>query len=156
MLLLAPGRLGTSWDSFTETWENFALSQCAHEESLRILEGLPDDIRQNPFEGFLPEAVCRCTISAAELIALDESWRLTFFLLVAAFPTGSPLLANRTMNVVLVRAGFAHGFKAPVGGGGSHQVGMLLMKVAKGRVGRLAAKRGAMELHKGSRHIESP
>jgi len=60
------------------------------------------------------------------------------------------------MDVVVVWASLAHGFETPVGGGGSHQVGMLLMKVAKGGVGRLAAKRGAMELNKGSRHIESP
>jgi hypothetical protein len=60
------------------------------------------------------------------------------------------------MNVVLVWAGLAHGFEAPVGSGRAHQIGVLLMKVAKGGVGRLAAKRGAMELNKGSRHIESP
>ena len=60
------------------------------------------------------------------------------------------------MDVVLVWAGFAHGFETPVSGRGAHQVGMLFMKFAKGGVGRLAAKRGAMELNKGSRHIESP
>jgi len=60
------------------------------------------------------------------------------------------------MDVMIVWTGFAHGFEAPVSGRGAHQVGMLLMKVAKGGVGRLAAKGGAMELHKGSRHIESP
>jgi hypothetical protein len=76
--------------------------------------------------------------------------------MVAAFPAGSPFLTNRTMNVVFVRAGFAHGFEAPVSGRGTHQIGVLLMKVAKGGVGGLAAKGGAMELHKGSRHIESP
>jgi hypothetical protein len=60
------------------------------------------------------------------------------------------------MDVVVVWTGLAHGFEAPVGGSGSHQVGMLFMKVAKGGVGRLAAKGRAMELHKSSRHIESP
>jgi hypothetical protein len=60
------------------------------------------------------------------------------------------------MDVVVVWASLAHGLETPVGGGGTHQIGMLLMKVAKGGVGRLATKRGAMELNKGSRHIESP
>jgi len=60
------------------------------------------------------------------------------------------------MDVVVVGAGFAHGFETPVSGGGTHQVGMFLMKVAKGGVGRLAAKRRAMQLHKSGRHIESP
>jgi len=48
------------------------------------------------------------------------------------------------MDVVVVGAGFAHGFETPVSGGGTHQVGMFLMKVDKGGVGRLAAKRRAM------------
>jgi hypothetical protein len=60
------------------------------------------------------------------------------------------------MNVVVVWARLAHGFEAPIGGRGSHQIGVLLMKVAKGGVGRLAAKGRAMELHKSGRHIESP
>jgi len=60
------------------------------------------------------------------------------------------------MNVVVVWAGLAHGFEAPIGCGGTHQFGVLLMKLAKGGVGRFAAKRGAMELNKGSRHIGSP
>jgi hypothetical protein len=60
------------------------------------------------------------------------------------------------MDVVVVWACLAHGFEAPVSGGGAHQVGMLLVEVAKGGVGRLAAKGRAMKLHKGSRHIESP
>jgi hypothetical protein len=60
------------------------------------------------------------------------------------------------MNVVVVWACFAHRLEAPVGGGGAHQIGMFLTRVAKGSVGRFAAKGRAMELHKGSRHIESP
>jgi hypothetical protein len=60
--------------------------------------------------------------------------------MVAAFPAGSPFLANRTMDVVVVGACLAHGFEAPVRGGGSHQIGVLLMKLAKGGVSRLAAK----------------
>ena len=60
------------------------------------------------------------------------------------------------MDIVFVWAGLTHGLEAPVGSGGPHQVGMLLMKVAKSGVRRLAAKRGATELHKRSRHIESP
>jgi hypothetical protein len=94
--------------------------------------------------------------AAASLITFDENRRLTLLSLVAAFPTRSPLLANRTMDVVVVGAGLAHGFQAPVSRRGAHQISMFLMKVAKGGVGRLAAKGGAMELHKGSRHIESP
>jgi len=82
--------------------------------------------------------------------------RLALLSLVTALPTGSPLLTNRTMNVVVVGAGLAHRLEAPVRCGGAHQVGMLLMKVAKGGIGRFAAKGRAMELHKGSRHIESP
>jgi hypothetical protein len=81
---------------------------------------------------------------------------LTLLSLVAAFPAGAALLANRTMNVVVVGTGLAHSLEAPVGGGRAHQLSMFLMKVAKGSIGRLAAKGSAMELHKGSRHIESP
>src|SRR5258706_16140599 len=66
--------------------------------------------------------------------------RLALLSLVTALPTGSPLLANRTMDVVVVRAGLAHRLEAPVSGRCAHQVGMLLMKVAKGGIGRLAAK----------------
>jgi hypothetical protein len=60
------------------------------------------------------------------------------------------------MDVVVIGAGLAHGFEAPVCGRGAHQISMFVMKVAKSSVGRLAAKRRATELHKGSRHIESP
>ena len=60
------------------------------------------------------------------------------------------------MDIVFVWAGLTHGLEAPVSSCGPHQVSMLLMKVAKGGVGRLAAKGGTMKLHKGSRHIESP
>jgi hypothetical protein len=90
------------------------------------------------------------------LTGKNKSCQLTLLCLLAAFPTGSPFLANRTMNVVIIRAGLAHGLEAPVRSRGAHQVSMFLMKVAKGGIGRLAAKRGAMELNKGSRHIESP
>jgi hypothetical protein len=44
------------------------------------------------------------------------------------------------MDVVVVWAGLAHGFEAPVSGRSAHQIGMLLMKIAKGSIGRLAAK----------------
>ena len=60
------------------------------------------------------------------------------------------------MNVVIVGPRLAHGLEAPIGGGRAHQVSMFLMKVAEGSIGRLAAKGSAMELHKGSRHLESP
>jgi hypothetical protein len=60
------------------------------------------------------------------------------------------------MDIVIVRTCLAHGFEAPVSCRGAHQIGMFLMKVAEGSIGRLAAEGSAMELHKGSRHIESP
>jgi hypothetical protein len=44
------------------------------------------------------------------------------------------------MDVMVVGACLAHGFETPVRGGGSHQIGVLLVKLAKGGVGRLAAK----------------
>jgi hypothetical protein len=60
------------------------------------------------------------------------------------------------MDIVVVGTRFAHRLETPIGGGRAHQLSMFLMKVAKGSIGRLAAKGSAMELHKGSRHIESP
>jgi hypothetical protein len=81
---------------------------------------------------------------------------LTLPFLLAAFPAGSPLLANGTVDVVVIGAGLTHGFEAPVSRRGSHQISMFLMKVAKSGIGRFAAKGCAMKLHKGSRHIESP
>jgi hypothetical protein len=60
------------------------------------------------------------------------------------------------MDVVVIGAGLAHRLETPVGGRGSHQISMFLMKVAKRGIGRFAAERRAMKLHKGSRHIESP
>jgi hypothetical protein len=44
------------------------------------------------------------------------------------------------MDVMVVGACLAHGFETPVRGGGSHEIGVLLVKLAKGGVGRLAAK----------------
>lgn len=44
------------------------------------------------------------------------------------------------MDVVIVWAGFTHGLEAPEGRGGSHQFGVLLMKVTVGCVRRLAAE----------------
>jgi hypothetical protein len=90
------------------------------------------------------------------LIVFEECRLLALLFLFAAFPTGSPFLANRTMDVVVIGAGLAHGLEAPIGGRGSHQISMFLMKVAEGGIGRFAAKGCAMKLHKGSRHIESP
>jgi hypothetical protein len=59
---------------------------------------------------------------------------------ITALPTGSTLCADGAMDVVVVRACFAHGLETPVGGGGSEQFGVFFCEVAKGTVGGLAAE----------------
>jgi hypothetical protein len=73
--------------------------------------------------------------------------RLTSCFIVTGFPAGSTLLTDRAVDVVVVRAGLAHGLETPIGSRRSQKLSVLLLKIAKGGIGRLAAERRAPELH---------
>jgi hypothetical protein len=48
---------------------------------------------------------------------------------------------------MIVRARFSHGLETPVGGGCSHYIDQFIVKFTEGAIRRLAAERGAMDLH---------
>ena len=69
-----------------------------------------------------------------------ESRQLTLRLGITAFPAGSPFLADRAVDIMIVRAGLAHGLEAPVSGRRPEQFCMLFVKFAEGGIGGFAAK----------------
>jgi len=44
------------------------------------------------------------------------------------------------VDVVVVRAGLAHGLETPIGGVRSQKLGVLFLEIAEGGIGRLAAE----------------
>jgi len=67
--------------------------------------------------------------------------------LLAVFETGTSLLTNGAVDEVFIRARFAHGLQAPIGGGGTYELVHFLVVIIEGTIGGFAAKRVASYLH---------